>query len=273
MVGRIVPLLALLAVMSGARAQSKAAFFAVGDPLVLKPPSQKTPITSITWKHKGNIVTEWIKDQLPLKDYGDFRNRTSLDLNTAELTIKNTTSADAGQFEVEINNKVLEEKYQAEAIKKVPKPEVILRTLTCTETSPSCNLSCGGAPERPELVSYSWKRGNGQWAKSDKNLNINNDEQTQAFETFSCKMENPVSQEESEPFKNPFFKPPPQAPVAGIVGGVIAVTAMVGAGVAAFFKRDKLKSMFSREEGAASPKDRENPAEHEKLKETNCDGH
>ncbi|XP_042288469.1 uncharacterized protein LOC121911232 [Thunnus maccoyii] len=193
----------LLAVLNSVLAEDT--FFGEGGELLLRPPFSGD-ITSIQWKHNNNLVAEWVKDIVDLQDYGDFKSRTTLNSTTGILEIKNMSRADSGLYSVEINNKVQDERYNAKLIKAVPQPAVLVGPLTCTNASKQCTLTCDGNTEEAELVTYSWKMGGGEWKDGETNRSITNDETIQSVETFSCRMKNLISEKESDPTPNPFFR-------------------------------------------------------------------
>ncbi|XP_056157386.1 CD48 antigen-like isoform X2 [Lampris incognitus] len=161
-------------------------------------------ITSLSWKHRENLVVEW-NDVLGEMSYGRFKGRTRINQRTGELVIADLTKDDGGEYSVEVNGVLLEKKYEAILIKAVPKPSVVVQPLVCTSTSSSCTLSCNGVITGAGSVTYSWKENGGQWEVSEQQKNISNTDETRTIESFSCQLRNGVSVEESEPCRNPFF--------------------------------------------------------------------
>ncbi|XP_067466908.1 CD48 antigen-like [Thunnus thynnus] len=213
--------LLLLAVPSSVSAED--AFFGKGVPLRLRP-SFSEEITSIQWKHNNNLVAEWVKDIVDLQYYGDFENRTTLNPTTGELEITHMSPVDNGDYSVEINNKVQPTRYNAKLIGRVSKPAVLVGPLTCTHKSQQCTLTCNGDITEVEHVTYSWKHGKEEWKDGERVRDITNDEKTRSVETFSCRMKNPISEEESVSEKNPFFMiVPPWNPVSTVIGVVVGV--------------------------------------------------
>ncbi|KAF3707901.1 T-lymphocyte surface antigen Ly-9 [Channa argus] len=192
----------LLVLFSSARAENKATYFAVGGSLEMMP-HEATPggITSILWKHNGNLIAEWVDKIVPLKYYGRFEHRTTLDIANGNLEITKMTEGDAGLYIVEINNRVQSGGYDATmlVVNKVPKPEVVLRTQTCNSDSESCNLTCEGDTTGAGLVTYSWKVGDGNWNESFGKTFTAKADEFLSGKTLSCRMKNPVSEDESIP--------------------------------------------------------------------------
>ncbi|XP_072246418.1 uncharacterized protein [Leuresthes tenuis] len=258
----------LSAALDVTQARVETVYFALGDELVLRP-QLSGPITSITWKNKGNIVAEWIERVLPLEYYGGFKNNTVLNLITGELKISNMKKEQAGKFMVEVNNKDHDVEYDAVEIKKVSQPQVILRPLTCNkETSKVCTLSCEAEVSGAEPVTYLWKKGGGEWTEAEKDLNITNDEETQGVETFSCRLKNPVSEADSEPFENLFYIPPSSLIIIIVVVVVVLILGLLAAAGYAY-KNGKLPFPSQPAPNNADPQPENNPL---KEKESNHEG-
>uniref|UniRef100_A0A3B4YM51 Ig-like domain-containing protein n=1 Tax=Seriola lalandi dorsalis TaxID=1841481 RepID=A0A3B4YM51_SERLL len=198
------PLFAVLlfAVLNSAQAQTIKSYSEVGGTLSLKPPFSGA-ITSILWKHDTDLVVELVGNEVDY--YGKFKGMATLDTTTGRLEIKNMNRTYAGLYMVEINNQVQSQEYNVSVIKKVPKPEVAFKPLACSSDLLNCNMTCDGVTLGAEPVTYSWREGDGKWIPGEIDKNIKKDE-TKRFETFSCQMKNPVSEEESKPQPNPFFQ-------------------------------------------------------------------
>uniref|UniRef100_A0A3Q3JDQ1 Ig-like domain-containing protein n=1 Tax=Monopterus albus TaxID=43700 RepID=A0A3Q3JDQ1_MONAL len=179
-------------------------YFKVGGSLELRPQQQQTAITSIVWKHNGDLVAEWVDKESPLTYWTVFRDRTTLDTTTGRLEIRNMSKDDAGNFIVEINNQVQSKSYPAKVAKDVPKPTVLV---TCNPAVEICLLSCDGDTTETGPVDYYWKFGDRGWKQREKDI-ITNKTEIQSAETFSCRMKNLVDEKESDPVKNPLFKEP-----------------------------------------------------------------
>ncbi|XP_045921784.1 uncharacterized protein LOC123981146 [Micropterus dolomieu] len=197
-------LAALLLALLNSEALAEDKYFAAGGTLELRPQPPSAAIREILWKHNGNLVAEWVQGAVDLTYYGSFNGRTTLDINTGRLEINYMGEGNAGLYVVEINNHDQSPSYDVKMIKEVPEPEVWMRLLTCAADSEECTLSCDGDTAGAEPVTYSWKEGAGDWKESGKIMKIT--KTNTGVETFSCKMENPVSEKESEPEPNPFFQ-------------------------------------------------------------------
>uniref|UniRef100_A0A8D3DTA0 Ig-like domain-containing protein n=1 Tax=Scophthalmus maximus TaxID=52904 RepID=A0A8D3DTA0_SCOMX len=195
-------LLLLAALLSSTAGQSPAVYFVVGEPLVLTPPVFG-PLNSIVWDRNGDLVVEWVNSRP--EHFSSFKRYANLNMTTGQLVIKPTIQRDAGLFKVVIN-KVQSLTYKAQVIKRVSKPEVQMRTLTCS-----------GDPTGAGPVTYSWRKGTGPWGPEQKSPDtiLENNKEVQGERTISCRMTNPVGEEESEPLKNPFYRDPPPGHVVG----------------------------------------------------------
>ncbi|XP_035848362.1 uncharacterized protein LOC116056412 [Sander lucioperca] len=210
----------LLAALNSALARDKVTpkYFTDGGELTLGVRTPPETFNNILWKLHGNLVAEWVKDKV-LAYYRTFISRTALDLTTGRLVIKDVTEADMGVYSVEVNNKV--ERYNAVWIKVLPQPEIWIRPLTCSHHSDSCTLSCKAATTDAGPVTYSWKKGDGEWEESGKDLNITKNG-TLDVETFTCRIQNPVSDRDSKPENNPLLEKEP-----GDSGVWVFVTAII----------------------------------------------
>ncbi|XP_042288470.1 uncharacterized protein LOC121911233 [Thunnus maccoyii] len=194
----------LLVVLNSVLAENT--FFEEGGSvtLLLRPPFSGE-ITIIVWMHNDfNQVAKWMKD-VPSENHGTFKGRTTLNTTTGSLKIINMSRADSGEYSVMINNDFQDERYNATLIKAVPQPVALVKPPACAAASKQCTLTCYGNTGEAEPVTYSWKMG-GEWMVGEKDRNITNDETIQRVKMFSCRMKNPISEKESDPKPNPFFK-------------------------------------------------------------------
>ncbi|XP_069565371.1 CD48 antigen-like [Brachyistius frenatus] len=216
-----------LALVNSAAAKNKLWYFKLGGRMVLLPAPVAAPVSSIVWKHNDDLVAEWIDGSLELEYYSSFRGRALLDTTSGVLQINNVAAADSGNYSVEINNKVQSERQEALVIREVPKPEVILRPVECSQDSSNCTLICAGHTEDARPVTFFWRHDAGEWRKSERSVVVRNEE-TQSVRTFACRMKNPVSNEESEPKPNVFFRQPSPAEMAAyavvpLAAGIVGV--------------------------------------------------
>ncbi|KAF3707905.1 Lymphocyte function-associated antigen 3 [Channa argus] len=243
----------LLVLFTSAGAENMDTYVAVGGSLELLPP-KATPegLTSILWKHNGNLVAEWVDTLVPTKYYGRFEHRTKLDIVNGHLEISKMTKDDAGLYIVEINNRVQSGGYSTSVLNKVPKPEVVLRTLTCNPASENCSLTCEGDVSGAGVVTYSWKEDDGDWMTLEKSFTAEA-RKVRSVKTVSCQMKNRVSEDESVPFKNPLFQEEKPISVGGWVAAVIILLALVILGVLVYyFKGDEIRKCFEKPQPAGA---------------------
>ncbi len=215
--------------LNSALTEEENSYFVVGGTLNLRPRVSEA-ITNIVWKLKVDMVAEWVEGKLD-EVYPPFVDRAFMDKTTGSLEIKNMTEADAGLYSVEINRKVQGQRYKAIAIMKVPKPSAVVRPLTCSHGSGSCTLSCDGETEGAEPVTYSWKMDDGEWEQSGKERDITEPGDAHV-EKFYCRIKNPVSEEQSGPEKNPFFKEKEPSNTGAIIVVVSVPLILIAAAIA-----------------------------------------
>lgn len=180
----------------------------VGDEIVLQPGSDYVSGTSIIWKHGSNIAMEWDGDTPD--GYRQFKVRGSLNISTGEMTIRGLTPGDGGLYTSEINGNP-SSKIRVSVIPPVPTPTVLK---TCDAETTSCTLTCDGNTTGAEPVTYKWKLDDKTSTKSSKE-HIITKESSSNINEFSCELENPVSQESSQPISNPFTTSTPDDPEPG----------------------------------------------------------
>ncbi|XP_061601753.1 uncharacterized protein LOC133463946 [Cololabis saira] len=228
------------ALLCAAWAADEIRYFLDGGSLTISPQPVSAPITVITWKCSGDVVAEWVKDKIELEYLGRFKGHASLVLATGELTVTNMNPQLAGTYTVEINYQVQPVGYKAVILKSVPTPSVAVQPLACTKDRDVCALLCEGDVAGAEPITVFWREDDGAWSSGEERKEILNNNFTRAVQTFSCRLENPVSSGESEPFQNPFYVETPGsgAVVGGVIGGLV-VLVLIGAGVFVYLKRKK----------------------------------
>ncbi|XP_020482070.2 lymphocyte function-associated antigen 3-like [Labrus bergylta] len=228
-------------------AQNKMAYFKIGGELTLKPVFPDA-IKNILWKLNGDLVAEWVKGAVPLVVYDRFKGRTTLDLSTGHLTMKNMSQKDEGEFSYEFNDKIQAVRYTGKAIKEVPKPTVHTKPLVCQSDKDQCGLSCYGDIKEAGPVTYSWKEGDGEWQEEEEESNITIiKSESFFFETVSCMMKNPISEKKSDPINNPFYVEPKHDPevdiwwVELVVIPILSVIVAVCLGLLCWIHREKFR--------------------------------
>ncbi|XP_037637723.1 uncharacterized protein LOC119495393 isoform X4 [Sebastes umbrosus] len=206
-------------------------YFTYGGELTLKVrPAFPGHINNILWKFNGNLLAEWVEYLVLVLRYEPrIKRRTALTIETGQLIINNMRKDDEGVYSVLINDRVQSERYNATLIEKVQKPKVWLRPLICGADFESCGFSCDSDTTEAEPITYSWKKGDGEWEVSGKDITITSTDDS-GMKTFTCRMENPVSREESDPEHNPLYKEPYSANCGIFFAGLLVLSG-VGAGV------------------------------------------
>ncbi|CAI5654967.1 unnamed protein product [Oreochromis niloticus] len=210
-------LLLVVANVSFCQAQTVEKYFKVGGTVQLNPQPVSGAITSIVWIYDKNLLAEWVKGSIPLTYFSRFRGRTTLNTDTGVLEIRDMTAADTGLYSVEINNQVQSQVYKTVKIEGVPEPVVTLQPLACDRPS-LCGLKCYGDITNAGPVTYSWKKDDGEWEEGQDKRDLTSLEMD-SVKTFTCRMNNPVSQKESKAFKNPFYQektPEPESESAAV---------------------------------------------------------
>lgn len=235
------PMLPLLLLAAVSFAENRTVFYPIGSTITLNPvPSLSESINKILWKCNTNYVADWTHGQF--LSYGRFKHRTTVDNRTGLLEIRSGTTTDSGKYEVEVNDRLHDLVYQVMVIKRVPKPIVWILPLKCSPSSSQCTLSCDGSTEGAEPITFSWTVGNGVWNQSGKQLPITNN--TASVHTFSCRMENPVSHQDSDPKDNPFFQEDaPQTSITIIIIPIVICVLFVICTIICYKYRSKIASI------------------------------
>ncbi|XP_067116543.1 uncharacterized protein [Osmerus mordax] len=171
----------------------------VGDQLAL-PGGINKPVTQILWKLNANKVVEW-DPFFDITVYGEFKKRTTLDIATGNISIRDVRTSDSGMFSFEFNH-TQHKSFKIAVIDEVPTPRI---NFTCDTPMTSCSLTCVGDVAGAGTVIYNWKADGAKLDVSDK-THITENNNTEAF---TCMMENSVSQKESASHKNPLYSPVP----------------------------------------------------------------
>lgn len=61
-------------------------------------------IDDVLWRHKGNKMVEWDNTATDPTEYLTFKGRTVLNKITGDVTVRDLTKADSGDYEVEVLN-------------------------------------------------------------------------------------------------------------------------------------------------------------------------
>uniref|UniRef100_A0A671W3N5 Immunoglobulin V-set domain-containing protein n=1 Tax=Sparus aurata TaxID=8175 RepID=A0A671W3N5_SPAAU len=131
----------LLASLNCSEAQIIRTYFEVGGNLTLRPTVTET-ITNILWRYNGNLLAEWVKNEVDLLYYDKYKGRTTLNTATGQLEINNMEKHDVGMYTVEINYKVHSQSYEVRWITRVTTTKYSTVTSGQTETEPIKTVSC-----------------------------------------------------------------------------------------------------------------------------------
>ncbi|XP_077956716.1 uncharacterized protein LOC120824813 isoform X1 [Gasterosteus aculeatus] len=167
----------------------------LGDGVVLRPVNISVSST-IVWKQDGNLAAEWEGAEITL--YRDFKGRGRLNTSNGELTITGLTPKENGFYTLE-TKEMAGPKIHLIVISPVPKPTV---SKQCDPDRTLCTLSCDGDVADAAPVTYRWSPGD---TAASKELRLAKEDSWEVQE-FRCVLQNPVSQESSEPVPNPFSK-------------------------------------------------------------------
>ncbi|XP_020509928.1 junctional adhesion molecule A [Labrus bergylta] len=173
-------------------------YMKVGDDVILKPSPTSGPITRIEWKYNKNLAAFWIG----IGEEFDIFVPGHLNLSTGALTITGLRRNDTGSYSAEISGKKAGVT-QLIVLSPVPKPTV---EKECDLGGNTCDLTCDGNTAGAEPVIYKWNFGH-----TEKRTQVKKND-TDRFSEFICEVQNPVSNESSQPVQNPMLKlPDPEA--------------------------------------------------------------
>ncbi|XP_054642120.1 CD48 antigen-like [Dunckerocampus dactyliophorus] len=140
----------------------------------------------IVWTHGGDdvVIWEWSMEQ---RVFPPYDNRIILDRASAELTIKNATYEDSGDYDLEvlINKWMPHFRYRIEVIDKVSKPNISCEMSDAKQAT----LVCSTESKHPHLLEFKWSsRGNEQTAPN-LTITVENDD------VYCCEVSNPLTNE------------------------------------------------------------------------------
>lgn len=220
---RVLVLSGLFPVLSADPDSGNPRYVLVGSVIQLQPVIPP-PLRAVLWKRGRNLLAEWDQDTVPLEYYESVRNRADLNLTNGMLRISRASYLDSGSYTVEVNNKQYPSDFRVLVLKPVPVLEVVVQPLSCSASHSSCNLTCHGDTEKVEPVSYWWRQGEGEWEESQRVLII----RPGGGKTYSCRMKNPVSENESAAIQNPFTAVSEGSVAGPVVGGIFGALVVVG---------------------------------------------
>ncbi|XP_077395587.1 uncharacterized protein LOC144031924 isoform X2 [Festucalex cinctus] len=123
-----------------------------GQEIHLVPPIFGQPHLIIWVRYDGRHVV--VFDLMRVLISPEYKNRVTLDHNTAELTIKNATYEDSGNYDLKlmINNEHHRVKYRIEVIDKITKPNIIC----VMNDAKQATLVCSTDSKHPHLLEFKW---------------------------------------------------------------------------------------------------------------------
>ncbi|XP_077096234.1 lymphocyte function-associated antigen 3 [Siphateles boraxobius] len=201
-----------------------------GTSLTLKPNIQGKP-EDILWTHNGNKVAE--HDLTEFYDYGQFKQRSEIEVSTGQLTVHYMTSRDSGIYRsvIQINGKLQNSPNEVQVIDAVQEPNV-----TCNLNNISRALFCSVSSQSP--VTYEWT-GSSSALRFGQELQISREEKPDSV--YTCTVKNEVSQRSSSFSLKHCDTDEPQSYLNIILPVTLSIIAAVIVGIVAviFFKRKK----------------------------------
>ncbi|XP_041806750.1 protein starmaker-like isoform X2 [Chelmon rostratus] len=235
-------LLTLFILTSFAVAGESSKYALKGKQVSLKPDITGHP-AEILWKHNGNKVVEF--DSQEESVFNPFKNRVTLDWQSAELNITDLSFEDSGKYVVEvyINRQLHEIPHELEVIEIVAKP-----TISCTMndgggSNMSATLECSAEPRHPQsLMTFEWSSHGNVHPGTQLIISLG---EKHDDEVYSCRVSNPLSHDTATfTAKHCYPNETSAAVIAGVVSAVILLLIIVIAGV--FFCRHTHKACFAK---------------------------
>ncbi|XP_054643672.1 uncharacterized protein LOC129187901 isoform X2 [Dunckerocampus dactyliophorus] len=142
----------------------------------------------ILWMHDGNEVVYFVGMEQSV--FPPYENKIILDQASAELTIKNATYEDSGEYalEVLINKRVHPFHYRIEVIDKVSKPSI---SCEMSDTN-RVTLFCATESKHPHLLHFTWSSRGNQQTGPNLPITVRNEDDDQVYR---CDVSNPLTNE------------------------------------------------------------------------------
>lgn len=173
---------------------------AVGQTVSFRPGIKiDTSVTSIIWKHKsitGSVVKaiEWdVEDGVTIPNQR-FKEITTLDQKTGQITITNLIIEHSGNYTIDINSKEQEQRFTLTVMERVPKPKMTI------EVSSNPDVAYLRCVYNQTII---WKSSSGETLEGKKNhelgefITVENTRNPEKF--YTCTLKNAVSEEISDP--------------------------------------------------------------------------
>ncbi|KAL1282859.1 hypothetical protein QQF64_001662 [Cirrhinus molitorella] len=188
---------------------------AVGDTVSFRPANLNPPFTSIIWKHRSGSdvikAIEWdIEDGFSIPN-PRFKDITTLDEKTGQITITNLALIHSGVYTIYINSREQEQRFMLKVEMPVPKPEIeIERSSNPDVVYLRCRYS-------EKII---WKNAAGKILTGSTShppgefITVKNIGNPENF--YTCTLKNDVSEETSDPvYERDLFKGQFQAKSVG----------------------------------------------------------
>ncbi|XP_032413409.1 lymphocyte function-associated antigen 3-like isoform X1 [Xiphophorus hellerii] len=199
------------------RGSARLIYAKVGDFVVLHPGQTFDSILAVTWKHNMNNIMEW--SGAGTTCLRGFIGRCGFDKSTGSLIINHLTVEDTGNYNAEIDGKILDQ-IELWVIIPVPKPTV---SIECNKDKSHCNLTCkANITSHFGPVMYRWEAGGKLLSNKMKLMLTKNNMEY----SYVCTLLNPFSNSSSDKVTYP-VSPKGIHPAALAVPVVVVVLAVV----------------------------------------------
>ncbi|KAF4119128.1 uncharacterized protein LOC131550574 [Onychostoma macrolepis] len=178
---------------------------AVGGTVSFSPDTLESPVTSITWKHVSLATVkaiEWDVDDGVIIPNQRFKDITTLDEKTGQITITNLKVEHSGDYTIDINSKEQGQRFSLEVMEEVPKPNI---TVEESGNPDVVYLRC----EFSGMII--WTNSAGETLEGNKNhkpgefITVKNTRNPENY--YTCTLKNAVSDETSDPvYERELFK-------------------------------------------------------------------
>nr|XP_057938780.1 uncharacterized protein LOC131136197 isoform X2 [Doryrhamphus excisus] len=144
----------------------------------------------ILWMHDWKEVVYVKETGVKETVFSPYENKIILNQSSAELTIKNATYEDSGNYDqqVLINKKVHAFQYRIEIIDKVPKPDI---SCFMSDTKQAM-LVCSADSKNPGLLAFKWSSRGKETIGPNVRITIRNEDDDQVYR---CDVSNPLTNE------------------------------------------------------------------------------
>ncbi|XP_061621350.1 CD48 antigen-like isoform X2 [Phyllopteryx taeniolatus] len=161
-----------------------------GQEINLVPPRIEKP-DGMVWVHDDSNVVEFHIFAGELV-YPPYQNRITLDHNSAELTIKDATYEDSGNYDLKLkkNDERRRIKFRVDVIDKVTKPNISCEMINANQAILVCSTEC----KCPHLLKFKWRSQGNEQAGPNLTITLNNEHDDQVYQ---CNVSNPLTSETS----------------------------------------------------------------------------